>query len=75
MKNTGLEGRENLSQIVAFLAKASIRHRLCQFAEANWQWQRLAFATGFADFNAEANGKHIRICRWQSRQMQRLGGF
>jgi len=39
------------------------------------QWQRLAFATGFADFNAEANGKHIRICRWQSRQMQRLGGF
>ena len=24
---------------------------------------------------AEANGKHIRICRWQSRQMQRLGGF
>ena len=34
-----------------------------------------AFATGLADFNAEANGKHIRICRWQSRQMQRLGGF
>jgi hypothetical protein len=29
MKNTGLEGRENLSQIVAFLAKASLRHRLC----------------------------------------------
>ena len=23
-------------------------------------WRRLAFATGFADFNAEANGKHIR---------------
>jgi hypothetical protein len=39
------------------------------------KWRRLAFAKGFADFNAEANGKHIRICRWQSRQMQRLGGF
>jgi hypothetical protein len=56
MKNTGLEGRENLSQIVAFLAKAAPSSQALPFANS---LQRIGKHTAFA------TGECIRFSEWQ----------
>ena len=58
MKNTGLEGRENLSQIVAFLANAAHSPQALPFAEANGKHIRhLPFASALKAIGKMANGE------------------